>query len=166
MNWRQHPPLSERGPVCSGKEAQSLEYLIEALEVRISPAAVIDLASLVDGNGFRSAGERTGDVTTAAATNTDGFGITAQPFASLTLGRARQPLVVGDADIIDIDTDFKIVDFAESWERRPWERWRPAGNDTKAGEDASGPRKIYSDSSTARGKSAKISARRSLAAAG
>ncbi|MEO8352621.1 MAG: hypothetical protein ABI680_12865, partial [Chthoniobacteraceae bacterium] len=42
----------------------------------------------------------------------DHFGITAQQIGTLTLGRARQPLVVGEGDVIDLTADFTAVDFA------------------------------------------------------
>ncbi len=47
-----------------------------------------------------------------SAQDGDHFGITAQQIGTLTLGRARQPLVVGAGDTIDLATDFTAVDFA------------------------------------------------------
>ncbi|MEO8354099.1 MAG: hypothetical protein ABI680_20415 [Chthoniobacteraceae bacterium] len=35
-----------------------------------------------------------------------------QQIGTLILGRARQPLVVGAGDVIDLTTDFTAVDFA------------------------------------------------------
>ncbi len=52
-----------------------------------------------------------GDVSGSAADG-DHFGITAQQIGKLSLGRARQPLIVGAGDVIDLATDFTAVDFA------------------------------------------------------
>ncbi len=49
---------------------------------------------------------------TGSENPTDHFGITAEQVGEFKLGRARQTVIPGNGDTIDLDTNFTLVDFA------------------------------------------------------